>query len=117
MRGKLSDDGSLECLLASGDRLLEVFALCEKVIGSNITILVEGETGTGKELFARTIHYKGPRRNRTFVAQNCGGIPDTLLSSELFGHKKGAYTGAHTDKQGLFQSADGGTVRHEHLGL
>ena len=97
-------------IVGKSDRLLEVFKLCEKVIASDITILIEGETGTGKELIARAIHYNGPRRDRAFAAQNCGGIPDTLLASELFGHKKGAYTGAFTDKQGLFQFADGGTV-------
>jgi transcriptional regulator with PAS, ATPase and Fis domain len=77
---------------------------------SDITVLIEGETGTGKELVARTVHHNGLRSKRNFVSQNCGGIPDTLLASELFGHKKGAYTGAFADKRGLFQFADGGTV-------
>lgn len=97
-------------IVGKSDRLMEVFKLCEKAIDSDITVLIEGETGTGKELIARTIHYNGPRRDRAFAAQNCGGIPDTLLASELFGHSKGAFTGAFADKNGLFQFADGGTV-------
>ncbi len=97
-------------IIGTSKRMMEVFALCEKVIDSDITVLIEGETGTGKELIARTIHYNGPRKNRPFVAQNCGDIPDTLLASELFGHKKGAYTGAFTDKKGLLEAAHGGTV-------
>jgi Nif-specific regulatory protein len=97
-------------VVGKSDRLMKVFKLCEKAFDSDITVLIEGETGTGKELIARTIHYNGPRRDRAFAAQNCGGIPDTLLSSELFGHKKGAFTGAFADKKGLFHFADGGTV-------
>jgi Nif-specific regulatory protein len=97
-------------IIGKSDRLLEIFRLCEKVMDSDITVLIEGETGTGKELVARTIHHNGLRSKRNFVSQNCGGIPDTLLASELFGHRKGAYTGAFADKRGLFQFADGGTV-------
>ncbi len=97
-------------IVGKSDRLMEVFKLCEKLTESEITVLIEGETGTGKELIARTIHYSGPRSNRAFVSQNCGGIPDTLLASELFGHKKGAYTGAFSDKKGLFEFANGGTL-------
>jgi transcriptional regulator with GAF, ATPase, and Fis domain len=97
-------------IVGKSDRLMEVFKLCEKLTESEITVLIEGETGTGKELIARTVHYNGPRHNRAFVTQNCGGIPDTLLASELFGHKKGAYTGAFSDKQGLFEFASGGTL-------
>ncbi len=97
-------------IIGSSERMIEVFKLCDKVIDSDITVLIGGETGTGKELIARTIHYNGPRKNKPFVTQNCAGIPDTLLSSELFGHKKGAYTGAYMDKKGLFEIADGGSV-------
>ena len=99
-----------EKIIGNSEPMLEVFRLCERVIESDITVLVEGETGTGKELIARTIHFNGPRKDRPFVSQNCGGIPDTLLASELFGHKKGAFTGAVRDKKGLFETAHGGTV-------
>jgi transcriptional regulator with PAS, ATPase and Fis domain len=90
--------------------MLEVFRLCERAIDSDITVLIEGETGTGKELIARIIHFNGPRTKMPFVSQNCGGIPDTLLASELFGHKRGSFTGAVKDKKGLFETAHGGTV-------
>jgi transcriptional regulator with PAS, ATPase and Fis domain len=82
----------------------------EKVAQTDATVLLSGETGTGKDLVARAIHYAGPRRERRFVAQNCGALPDTLLESELFGHKRGAFTGAHADKKGLFEIADAGTI-------
>ena len=97
-------------IIGNSEQMLEVFRLCERVIESDITVLVEGETGTGKELIARTIHFNGPRKDKPFVSQNCGGIPDTLLASELFGHKRGAFTGAVKDKKGLFEIAHGGTV-------
>ncbi|MCK6623071.1 MAG: sigma-54-dependent Fis family transcriptional regulator [Calditrichaceae bacterium] len=88
----------------------EVFRLVRKVIPTDTTVLLLGETGTGKELIARAIHFNGPRKERMFVAQNCGALPDTLLESELFGHVKGAFTGAASDKKGLFELADGGTI-------
>jgi Nif-specific regulatory protein len=97
-------------VIGNSERMLEVFRLCERAIDSDITVLIEGETGTGKELIARTIHFNGPRKKMPFVSQNCGGIPDTLLASELFGHKRGSFTGAVKDKKGLFETAHGGTV-------
>jgi Nif-specific regulatory protein len=97
-------------VIGNSERMLEVFRLCERVIDSDITVLIEGDTGTGKELIARTIHFNGPRKKMPFVSQNCGGIPDTLLASELFGHKRGSFTGAIKDKKGLFEIAHGGTV-------
>jgi transcriptional regulator with GAF, ATPase, and Fis domain len=97
-------------IIGNSGRMLEVFRLCEKVIDSNITVLIEGESGTGKELIARSIHYSSSRRAKPFVSQNCGGIPDTLLASELFGHKRGAFTGAFSDRRGLFEMANGGTI-------
>lgn len=103
-------------IIGNSKAMLEVFRLCERVIDSDITVLIEGETGTGKEIIARAIHYNGPRKNEPFVTQNCGGIPDTLLASELFGHKKGAYTGAFRDKKGLFEIAHGGTVFLDEVG-
>jgi Nif-specific regulatory protein len=97
-------------IIGNSDSMLEIFRLCEKIMESNITILIEGDTGTGKELIARCIHYNSPRKGKAFVSQNCGGIPETLLASELFGHKRGAFTGAIADKKGLFESAHGGTI-------
>ena len=97
-------------VIGNSERMLELFRLCERVMDSDITVLIEGETGTGKELIARTIHFNGPRKKMPFVSQNCGGIPDTLLASELFGHKRGSFTGAVKDKKGLFEIAHGGTV-------
>jgi len=97
-------------IVGASDAMLEVFKLCEKVMSTDITVLIEGETGTGKEIFARCIHFNSPRKDKPFVGQNCGGIPDTLLASELFGHRRGAFTGAYADKKGLFETAHGGTV-------
>ncbi|MFO0549828.1 MAG: sigma 54-interacting transcriptional regulator [Polyangiaceae bacterium] len=82
----------------------------EKVVDTRVTVLVEGETGTGKELIAAAVHYRSRRRDKLFVAQNCAAIAESLLESELFGHKKGAFTGATDEKKGLFEIADGGTL-------
>ncbi len=86
------------------------------VARTDTTVLLLGETGTGKELFARYLHEAGPRRDRLFAAVNCGALADTLLESELFGHKKGAFTGAYADRKGLFQVADGGTLFLDEVG-
>ena len=84
--------------------------LLEKLSAFEVPVLIEGETGTGKELAARAIHYRGPRRDGPFVAVNCGAIPDTLIESELFGHRRGAFTDARTDQAGLVELANGGTL-------
>ncbi|MBT4496890.1 MAG: sigma-54-dependent Fis family transcriptional regulator [Gemmatimonadetes bacterium] len=89
------------------DRILQ---LLPKVIDSEVTILLTGESGTGKDAVARCIHSRGPRQSKPFVAVNCGALAESLLESELFGHKKGAYTGAGEDRAGLFETADGGTL-------
>jgi transcriptional regulator with PAS, ATPase and Fis domain len=96
--------------------LLELYHLLDKVIDSDSTVLVQGENGTGKELIARAIHFNSRRRNHRFVVQNCSAFNDNLLDSELFGHKKGAFTGAVSDKQGLFEVADGSTFFLDEIG-
>ena len=94
----------------------EVFAVLERVAGADVTVLVEGETGTGKELVARALHDASARRPRPFVAVDCGALPEALLDSELFGHVKGAFTGAAAPRAGLFVRADGGTLFLDELG-
>lgn len=93
-----------------------VFEVMRKVIDTKVNVLILGESGTGKELVARALHYNSQRKERPFVAINCGAIPETLLESELFGHVKGAFTGADRDKSGLFQLADGGTLFLDEIG-
>ncbi len=94
----------------------EVCALAQKIALHDLSVLIAGESGTGKELLARAIHYASPRAERAFVVENCGALPDTLLEAELFGHKKGAFTGAYEDRIGLFQQADGGTLFLDEIG-
>ena len=101
---------NLQGIIGSSDAMQCVFALMEKVIDTPTTVLITGETGTGKELIAKIIHYNGPMQDKPFVAENCGALSENLLESELFGHVKGAFTGAIADKKGLFELADGGTV-------
>jgi transcriptional regulator with PAS, ATPase and Fis domain len=93
-----------------------LFDLMEKVLDTTTTVLIEGETGTGKELIAKVIHYNGPWKDKPFVAENCAALPDNLLESELFGHVKGAFTGAISNKKGLFEMADGGTIFLDEIG-
>jgi two-component system response regulator HupR/HoxA len=96
--------------------LNEVCSLAEKIAGHDLSVLITGESGTGKELLARGIHYASARSEQPFVVENCGAVPDTLLESELFGHKRGAFTGATESRIGLFQQADGGTLFLDEIG-
>ena len=97
-------------LIGKSPLMANVLSMIEKVAPFKSSVLITGESGTGKELVARAIHYAGPRSSNTFLAINCGAIPENLLESELFGHVKGAFTGAIRDKKGRFELADGGTV-------
>ena len=102
-------DGAPE-IIGNSAPMKHLLQQLEKVVNTRVTVLIEGETGVGKELVAASVHYRSNRRERLFVGQNCAAMPETLLESELFGHKKGAFTGAHEDKRGLFEVADGGTL-------
>ncbi|OEU80681.1 MAG: hypothetical protein BA865_13055 [Desulfobacterales bacterium S5133MH4] len=101
---------NLQGLIGSSPAMRRVFALVEKVLDTTTTVLIQGDTGTGKELIATVIHYNGPLKEKPLVVENCGALSENLLESELFGHVKGAFTGAIADKKGLFELADGGTV-------
>ena len=96
--------------------MLELLDLVAKVALSRATVLIEGESGTGKELVARAIHEASPRQGRTFVAINCGAIPETLIEAELFGHAAGAFTGAQKARPGIFETADSGTLLLDEIG-
>ena len=103
-------------ILGRSDAMQEVFATIRTVANTRSTVLVTGESGTGKELVARAIHFNSLRRDRPFVAVNCGAVPETLLESELFGHLRGAFTDAHTSKKGLMEVAEGGTIFLDEIG-
>jgi len=105
-----ADFGGRYGLRGLSPEIKRVLQLVEKAAHTSATVLITGESGTGKELVARAIHYTGPRASAPFVAVNCGGIPEGLLESELFGHMKGAFTGATESRAGFFQAADGGTI-------
>ncbi|HEX2485812.1 MAG TPA: sigma-54 dependent transcriptional regulator, partial [Myxococcota bacterium] len=107
---------SFDQIVGASPAMNRVFEVMEKVAQTDATVLLTGETGTGKDLVARAIHYNSSRKNRRFVIQNCSAFNDNLLDSELFGHKRGAFTGAHADKKGLFELADGGTIFLDEIG-
>ena len=97
-------------IIGESPAMKQIFRQLSRVVDTRVTVLIEGETGTGKELVASAIHYQSKRQDKLFVAQNCAAVPENLLESELFGHRKGAFTGADHDKKGLFELADGGTL-------
>ena len=103
-------------MIARGPKMQEIFRTIRKIAEYKTTVLITGESGTGKELVARALHEQSPRAAVPFVAVNCGAIPETLLESELFGHKKGSFTDAIRDKKGLFEEATGGTLFLDEIG-
>jgi two-component system, NtrC family, response regulator len=105
-----------EDIVGDSPKMREVFDIVTRVSRTDATVLVEGESGTGKELLARALHVKSRRHDRPFVPINCGAIPETLLEAELFGHEKGAYTGAHVQRKGKLEVADGGTLFLDEIG-
>ncbi len=116
LQAALDAKESFEGIVGGSAAMKEVFELVESVAYSSSTVMVTGESGTGKELVARAIHYRSPRRDGPFIPINCTAMPETLLESELFGHVKGAFTGATVTKKGLFEAADGGTLFLDEVG-
>jgi len=116
LKEELKREFSFSDIVSRNQRMQEIFALIRKVSDFKTTVLILGESGTGKELIAKALHIHSKRKNAPFVAVNCGAIPHSLLESELFGHVKGAFTDASTDKAGLFEQANGGTLFLDEIG-
>ena len=116
LRKEVQEKFSVSNIIGESEPMQDVFNLIRKVAATKGNVLITGKSGTGKELVARAIHYNSPRQTKRFVAINCGAIVDNLMESELFGHKKGSFTGAVRDKEGLFKVADGGTLFLDEVG-
>ena len=116
LKRELQKEFTFENLIGNSDSMHRIYSVIEKVSKSPTNILITGESGTGKEMVAKAIHYNGFFKDKPFVTVNCGAIPESLMESEMFGHKKGSFTGAISDKQGLFETADGGTLFLDEVG-
>ena len=116
LRNELEKTYSFSGIIAKSPKMQEVFTLIQRAAESNITVLIQGENGTGKELVAKSIHFNSDRKTKPFVVVNSAAIPDTLIESELFGHERGAFTGATTQKIGQFEQANGGTIFLDEIG-
>jgi Nif-specific regulatory protein len=116
LESELRSKYQFDAIITNSPRMLEILKLVSQVANSDATVLIQGESGTGKELIAQAIHYNSNRKNNPFVPINCCALPENLLESELFGHVKGAFTGANSDKAGWFESANGGTLFLDEVG-
>ena len=116
LRATLSGQHSFHNIIAKSQSFIAIFDIIKRLSPFNTTVLITGESGTGKELVAKAIHKTSPRKDKPFVAINCGAIPENLIESELFGHKKGSFTDASRDKRGLFEEANGGTLFLDEVG-
>src|ERR1035441_1149223 len=115
-RRRLRETGVLGAMVGNSKAMREIFGLIEQIAPSNVSVLITGESGTGKELVARTLHDLSPRKPRPFVAVNCAAIPETLIESEIFGHERGAFTGAIERRAGCFELAEEGTLLLDEIG-
>lgn len=116
LRQEIRHINGFDEIVGQGPAMRDLFEMINRLLDTDATVLIHGESGTGKELVARAIHYNGDRKGNPFLAMFCGSLPDSLLESELFGYKKGAFTGANSDKPGLFEVADGGTLFLDEVG-
>ncbi len=116
LRREINSSYTFHDIISKNEEIKRIFNIMPDIAASDATVLIEGASGTGKELFARAIHNLSPRKNKKFVAVNCGALPDTLLESELFGYVRGAFTGADKDKPGRFHLARGGTILLDEIG-
>jgi transcriptional regulator with GAF, ATPase, and Fis domain len=116
LRQEVDRDYQYAGIVGHAPKMQHLFGLVRSIADTDVAVLIEGETGTGKELIARAIHNNGPRRAKRFVAVNCGALAETLLESELFGHEKGAFTGAIAQRRGVFETADGGSLFLDEVG-
>ncbi|RJP68916.1 MAG: sigma-54-dependent Fis family transcriptional regulator [Ignavibacteriales bacterium] len=116
LRQRLSSEAGFQNIIGKSEPMKKVFDLITRVASTNSNVLIVGKSGTGKELVAKAIHYNGGRKEQIFLPVNCGAISENLIESELFGHKKGSFTGATEDKMGLFKVADGGTIFLDEIG-
>jgi two-component system response regulator AtoC len=116
LKEQLQKENVFESILAKSQPMTDIFRTIAKIADYKTTVLIQGESGVGKELVARALHTRATRRNHAFVTINCGAIPENLLETELFGHKKGAFTDANSDRRGLFEEADGGTLFLDEIG-
>ncbi len=116
LKKELGKEYSFQNIVGNSEKMHRIFDLIKRVSTTPTNVLITGESGTGKEVVAKAIHYNGPLKDRPFLTINCGAIPESLMESEMFGHKKGSFTGAVVDKMGLFEAADGGTLFLDEVG-